>query len=442
MSTHDETNSLERRALGAAIQDLAAAAKAAADGLMPEVFQSRLHAEAWHVVTNDADGLVKEPSIELGLLQRLALRQVNVSLPEVLGWLSAVGGVPELEMARVAPALVDAARRRKLRLKLARAASVAAEPHLNYEDAAAAVAPVLEEVALIEAPNRNDSLADVADQVLADFDSEARGERKQGIVGLGFPSFDRKLGLIDRHELVLIAARPGCGKTSLALQVVVRAAQAGLHVLMFSLEMTKRELIRVVAAQLSGVAAREAAQAPRDLQERFRQAIRQVASLKNLAIVDDTETLDAVLARCRAARVRRAIDLVCIDYMQLLEPHRGLKRDPREQQVASMSRKLKSAAKSLRTPIIALAQLNRASELNHRPPCKADLRESGALEQDADRVLLLHLPAKNRDGLDQSDDDLHVQVELIVDKHRTGPLGRQWLGFDRPAQRFAELTRE
>ena len=279
------------------------------------------------------------------------------------------------------------------------------------------------------------AIAEAEAQAIAD---EIAGKRQRGTISSTLPTLDRVAGLWGAGELIVLAARPGLGKTSLALPIAAQASAAGRPVLVFSLEMQAGEVLRVLAAQASGIPARGLERAHHADQAEFLAAVRRVGALRHLRIFDGGSTFEQIAARCRAESVRGPVGLVVVDYLQLVTPPRDTRGAIREQQVAAMARGFKLLATSLGCPLLLLCQLNRGAENDNREPRLSDLRESGAIEQDANRVLLLHRPDKDRNGQPQNPDDDTAAVRIISAKHRSGPTGALWLRFHRPTQRFTE----
>ena len=277
------------------------------------------------------------------------------------------------------------------------------------------------------------TLADAEAQAVAD---EIAGIRQRGTISSTLPEFDLKAGLFAAGEQVILAARPGQGKTSLALQIAHAAAEAGHVVLVFSLEMPAGDLLRVLAAQRSGIPGRGLERAHPADQRDYLAALRSLRELKALRIFDRETAFERIVARCRAEVVRGPVGLIVLDYLQLIQPPRDTAKAIREQQVAAMSRGFKLLASSIGCPVLTLCQLNRAAENDNREPRLSDLRESGAIEQDANRVLLLHCPEAGRDKVPQTADADAVDMRVILAKHRTGPIGSLWARFHRPTQRF------
>ncbi len=261
-------------------------------------------------------------------------------------------------------------------------------------------------------------------------------------VSSGFVDLDRLTWGFQRQEMIVLAARPSMGKTSLALGFAEAAALAQradpVPTLIFSLEMSAAQLaLRMLCSRArvnmkklrEGLLSRNGEE-----QERLVQVADEFA--KAAIYIDDSSHLSIMELRAKARRVhaRRKLGFIVVDYLQLMSPTDG--QAPREQQVAEASRGLKALAKELDVPVLVLSQLNRSSEKENRAPKLADLRESGSIEQDADVVLMLARP-KDADERYQVAAD---SAELIVAKQRNGPVGELRLTFLRDITRFENHT--
>jgi replicative DNA helicase len=248
----------------------------------------------------------------------------------------------------------------------------------------------------------------------------------------GFIDLDRQTNGFQASELVIVAARPSMGKTAFVCNIAEWVAGAGeTACVIFSLEQSKLELAErflCIRAKLDGHRLRKGLLEPAE-----RHALLEASSeLSQLPLfIDDSpgRTVAQISAICRRLKRRNNLGLVIIDYLQLIEPED--KRANREQQIAQITRRLKGIAKENSLPVIALSQLNRGVELREdKRPRLADLRESGAIEQDADIVMFLHRPdaynPEDRPGL----------AEIIVAKHRSGPTGIVSLQWRRESMRF------
>jgi replicative DNA helicase len=262
-------------------------------------------------------------------------------------------------------------------------------------------------------------------------------ERKELITGIpsGFVQLDEMTAGLQATDLIILAARPSMGKTALALNVASTAAMRhGSSVGIFSLEMSHQQLfIRMLCSEARVDAHR--LRTGRIGQEEWQRIIKAYQELSAASIwIDDTPGVTVLEVRAKARRLKheRKLDLLILDYLQLM---RGTTRyESRQQEISDISRSLKELAKELKVPVVALSQLSRAPEQRggDRRPQLSDLRESGAIEQDADVVLFLF-----REEVYKKDDpDLRGKAELIVGKQRNGPIGILDLVFIREFTRF------
>jgi replicative DNA helicase len=252
----------------------------------------------------------------------------------------------------------------------------------------------------------------------------------------GFVDLDRQTNGFQPSELVILASRPSMGKTAFICNIAGWVAGAGqTGVLIFSLEQSKLELAErflCLQARLDGHRVRKGL-----LEAPERDALLHAAQeLSQLPLfIDDTpaRTVGQISAICRRMKRRHHIGLVVLDYLQLIEPED--KKANREQQIAQTTRRLKGIAKENDVPVVALSQLNRGVELREdKRPRLADLRESGAIEQDADIVMFLHRPDA------YNPDDRPGEAEVIVAKHRSGPTGILNLRWRKESMRFEDYS--
>jgi replicative DNA helicase len=249
----------------------------------------------------------------------------------------------------------------------------------------------------------------------------------------GFRSLDRITGGFMPGDLVVIAARPSVGKSALALQIAQTAARAQYPTGVFSLEMSNAQLALRVLAGGAGIDTRSPVP-----DEAFANASVVASDRSRLALwIDDTPTATSGDLRLRARRLAAEhgdLGLLIVDYLQLAS---GSGKESRERDVAEISRNLKALAREMRLPVIALCQLNRQSEGRESgEPRLSDLRESGAIEQDADTVIFLWKPGHN-------DEPQPIEnITLTVRKQRNGPQGIVHLCFDRRHTTFSEQERD
>ena len=273
-----------------------------------------------------------------------------------------------------------------------------------------------------------------AQETLAEFDARLSGE-SSGVLTF-YHDLDRIVHGFQPGQLVLVAARAGVGKSAFATSLVENwLTQLGFPLLFISLEMTRKEVMTRLTSSLAKVDG-NLIKDPRRLKISDTEANAVRTNLRELArarlFIDDTpgRTITQIAANARRHRLRHRIELLLIDYLQLVdtEARRG---EPRHEQVGRLSRRLKVLARELQIPVIALAQVNRESEKREdRRPRVAELRESGSLEQDADVVLLLHRPEL------ADPDDRPGEAELIVGKNRNGGTGTVKLTYRARFTRF------
>ena len=267
---------------------------------------------------------------------------------------------------------------------------------------------------------------------------QKRSENKGGLTGLttGFIDLDRKTSGMQKADLVLLAARPSMGKTALMVNISTNAAlKANATVAMFSLEMSRNQLSQRILSSLSHVDLMKIISGDLTTEE-WSKVIETMTYMNEMAIyIDDTAGITPleVKAKCRRLKAEKRLDLVVIDYLQLMEV--GGRAESRQQEISAISRQLKGIAKELDVPVIALSQLSRAPEMraDHRP-ILSDLRESGAIEQDADIVMFLY-----RDEYYNPDTEKQGLGELIIAKHRNGPTGTVELLFKGEYTKFVNL---
>ena len=255
--------------------------------------------------------------------------------------------------------------------------------------------------------------------------------RKQHITGVptGFVELDYKTAGLHGSDLILLAARPSMGKSALALNIVTNVAvRAKVPVVLFSLEMSKEQMVNRVLCSESMVDSNKVRTGKVDEDDWIKLA-NSIGPLSESEIyIDDTPGISVmeIRAKCRKLKLEKDIGLVVIDYLQLVQGS-NRRSGSREQEISEISRSLKILAKELNVPVIALSQLSRAVEQrpDHRPML-SDLRESGAIEQDADIVMFLY-----RDDYYNKESEKKDIAELIIAKHRGGSLGTielLWLG--------------
>lgn len=282
-------------------------------------------------------------------------------------------------------------------------------------------------------PQRSTAAADIVVTMLERINARLGSGAISGL-STGYRDLDNQTNGFQPSELVILAARPSMGKTALVCNIAEWVVDSGeTPTLIFSLEQSREELMErfvCIRAKLDGHRLRKG---QLDAAERhaLMEASTELAALP-LDIDDQAgRTVGQISAICRRMKRRNNLGLVIIDYLQLIEPED--KRANREQQIAQITRRLKGIAKDCGIPVIALSQLNRGVEQREdKRPRLADLRESGAIEQDADIVMFLHRPEA------YNADDQPGVAEIIVAKHRSGPTGIVNLQWRRESMRFTD----
>ncbi|MBE4789954.1 replicative DNA helicase [Streptomyces sp. NE06-02D] len=270
---------------------------------------------------------------------------------------------------------------------------------------------------------------------------EQIGQRKGEITGVptGFIDLDQLTNGLQPGQLIVIAGRPAMGKSTLALDVARSAAiRHHLPTAFFSLEMSRKELMSRMFSAEARVALHHMRSGTMTDDDWTRLARRMPdVSAAPLYIDDGGElTLMNVCIKARRLKQRNDLRLIVVDYLQLMQSGSGRRGENRQQEVADMSRRLKLLAKELDVPIIALSQLNRGSEQrSDKKPVLSDLRESGAIEQDADMVILVH-----REDAYEKESPRSGEADLIVAKHRNGPTATVTVAFQGHYSRFVDMA--
>jgi replicative DNA helicase len=287
----------------------------------------------------------------------------------------------------------------------------------------------------------------------------------KSIVGItsGFIDIDKWIGGLNKSDLIILAGRPSMGKTALATNIAFNAANAymknsegGGKVAFFSLEMSSEQLVTRILAQESGIPS-ERIRRGEIKEEDFSKIIEVNKKMKDLPLyIDDTPALAISALRTRARRLQRkhGIDMIIVDYLQLLRGSEDKRNDNRVLEISEITRSLKALAKELNIPVIALSQLSRAVEArDDKRPQLSDLRESGSIEQDADMVMFVYreeyYEARKEPSI--SDAAKHAEwlarmanmyglAEVIFAKQRHGPIGTVRLIFDGRYTKFSNLS--
>jgi len=329
--------------------------------------------------------------------------------------------------------------------------STAYEPDVVPKDALSQAEQQIFNILDNRSSNSLKPMREILDSFLDRLDARLQGVRLEGFVESGFAKMDEMTGGFRENELLILAARPSMGKTAFAMNVAANVAIRQQEPTLFiSLEMGSNELIdRLLCseARVNGHQLRNGS-----LNQAERAKLSKTASKIASApfYVDDSPSRSVSEIAAAGRRVKRAcnnrLGLIVIDYLQLIEPDNP--NDPRQEQVAKIARRLKGMARELKVPILCLAQLNRQAEdsRDHRPKL-SHLRESGAIEQDADIVMFVHREEYYRKGDPEALAELKGQALIIIEKQRNGPTGDVELVWqadytrfdDRAPERFSEF---
>ena len=266
---------------------------------------------------------------------------------------------------------------------------------------------------------------------------EARRENGGKIKGIetGLVDLDRMINGLNKQEMIVVAARPGQGKTTLANNIAINVAKKNKHVAIFNLEMSKEQIFEKILSNVSMVECNKISNGSLSKEDWLRLGKGEntlVGLSDNMKVYDRTLRIDSILAKAKKLKKQGKLDVLIIDYLQLVE---GDKKQSREQEVSSISRKLKQLSKELNISVIALSQLSRAPEqrADHRP-ILSDLRESGAIEQDSDVIIFCY-----RDEYYNAETEEKGIMEMIIGKNRNGAPGTVKTAWIPQYQRISNL---
>lgn len=410
----------ERQALSSCMKDPKDVYAAAAAGLRAEMFSESSLVPVWEALLKSTISAPHARGVEAVWLSLSADPQ---------GW--TLGALCELDnevptsllRAELVGQVIDAHLVRKLKREIAAAHYLLSESSSKcFVDLWGEVSSRFEAARGLLSDSKEEGLADYAERAAIAVERPETALK----VATGWPSWDQLATPLRAGEMVTIAARPGMGKTALALQIANRLSYKGKKVIFFSLEMMGEELASRMSLQRNG---RHSLFSP----ETHAKSLRELKKDTNFIVFDARQAygMTAIESRANMHAAGGEISLVVIDYLQLVVP--SDRRAPREQQVAEMSRRCKQLAGSVKAPVIILAQLNREVEKHDRRPILSDLRESGAIEQDSDRVWFIHQDQAQAGNAEAGEQE----VLLIQAKCRGGPpnVAKRFL-FDRPVFSF------
>ncbi|MDX1468090.1 MAG: replicative DNA helicase [Acidimicrobiia bacterium] len=364
------------------------------------------------------------------------------------GELDKVGGVAYLtrlvdivpstsNVAHYAGIVEEHAKRREL----IRAGAAVTEVAFDIDEEIASVLDRAEQSVLAVAERRtSQSLLEVGpmfNTVLEQIEMmEERGSELTGL-STGFVDLDKKLAGLQPANLIVIAGRPSMGKSSIALNIATNAAMADEPVAIFSLEMSKEEIVQRILSSVGKVDSMKLRSG--QLGPLWQRVVDAAGKMYQAPIyIDDSPVVTVTDIRAKSRRLKRkkGLSLIVVDYLQLMEAH-GVEN--RQQEIASISRNLKNLARELEVPIIAASQLNRSLESREdKRPRLSDLRESGSIEQDADVVMFIY----RHEYYHPEDQEKRGIAEVIVSKHRAGSTGPVEMTFQPEFTRFANLGRD
>lgn len=272
---------------------------------------------------------------------------------------------------------------------------------------------------------------------------EHLSENHEDIRGVptGFTGIDNLLAGLQKSDLIILAARPSMGKTTFALDLARNAAvKFKKSVCIFSLEMSSQQLVNRMLASEAGVDSWKLRTGKLKSDQEFEAVQAAMARLSEAPIhIDDKPGTNILKMRSSARRLHHehGLDLLIVDYLQLMSPTATKASDSMVQQVTEISRSLKILARELDVPVLALSQLSRAVEQRGGRPRLSDLRDSGSIEQDADVVMFIH----REDKINKESDRPNI-AEILVEKHRNGPVGKAELYFDEKHVRFLDIDKQ
>ena len=288
-------------------------------------------------------------------------------------------------------------------------------------------------------------IGQVIPEVIGKFEELANDKSAKHGIKSQFKGLDLLLNGLHRSDLMIIAARPATGKTSFAMNIVENVALQGYSCAVFSLEMGKEQLVQRMMCSVAGVSMSNASKGKINKTEWLKLAQAREKLNEAKIFIDDSSmiTPQQIISKCRRLKSRFGLDLVMVDYIQLMTPDKTRSSDSRQNEITEISRYLKILAKEVNVPVLALSQLSREVEKRKGRPQLSDLRESGAIEQDADIVMFIHRPDKSATEKEIFEGKVQQNVaEILVEKHRNGPTGMVKLYFKGECTKFINLNEE
>jgi replicative DNA helicase len=410
--------------------------------LTPEDFSLAAYGSVWQAILDLDHREIPVDVVQIGQALRAANKLQAVTSQISLGDLEQIGSGGE-SLEHQAKLVADLARARRVAReasrRLARLRSTPMSPEDFVQELVAAIGQAAERRGEIGATRYIDAVMEYSQRTE---DNATRGSEIAGVT-TGIRCLDTATSGLRPGQLIVIAARPGMGKTALAMGMAEAIAKEGKPVAVFSLEMQSVDLAeRSVcgAARVNSVNVRQNLISQGEM-DRHTSAMQSVGKWPIWVIDDARVTVDDIRAHCHTLHARTPLSAIVVDYLQLIKPTPGRRSDNREREVSEMSNALKSLAKELSVPVVLLSQLNRkCEERADKRPMLSDLRDSGSIEQDADVVMFIY-----RDCLynRKDDDEAHKRAaEIIIAKQRGGEAGPREVCFDRVHTRFYDPADE
>lgn len=416
---------------------------AVSDFLRPEHFSDAAHAELFRAIADLISSGKKADPVTLKILA------------EAGGPVQAAGGVKYIAaLMSSAPTLInageygqvifDAFLRREL---IELSANATLNAYDGEQEATRQIEFMEEKLFALTETQASSNLLGFADATTSAIDTAEAAYKADGaLIGVttGIHDLDRKLGGLHKSDLIILAGRPSMGKSGLAMSMAVGAAKAGKSVAVFSLEMSADQVANRALARFSGLNSHDIRNGRLSAAD-FAKLYQAREKLSAIPLhIDDRSSPSVPQIRTAARRLKRksGLDLIIIDYLQLIMPSRAGREENRVQEVSAISRGLKMIAKDLGVPVVALSQLSRkVEEREDKRPQLSDLRESGSIEQDADVVMFVY-----RDEYYQTRSggicpaELENVAEVNVAKQRHGPIGQTRCHFDHKSAWFSDLA--
>lgn len=431
----------ELSVLGAAVTNKEAAIKAT-DVLQAADFYREANAVVFEAINNlifhnqNVDVLtVTEELRRMGQLDNVGGVSYVTDLPNHL--------VSSLDVERHAQIVLEKARLRRLILA---ADTIAGEAYAGEGEVTDIVDAAERRILEVAKDERRQEMTAIGEIVQGQLDDIAnKYTNKSGITGLptGFSGFDNITSGLQPSDLILVAARPSMGKTALTLNIAQHVAlKEHKNVAFFSLEMSQEQLGLRMICSTALVDSQKLRTGRITSQDEWSRIMQAATALYDAPLfIDDTPGITVAEMRSKARRLQaeKGLDLIIVDYLQLMQGSQGRRQaENRQQEISEISRSLKSLARELKVPVIALSQLSRSVESRQvKRPMLSDLRESGSLEQDADIVAFLYREGYYQQEIEDSSKNI---TEVIIAKHRNGATGTIQLYFHGQWTRFVDMT--